>query len=409
MPPVRVSLQGNHPPMITSLHIKNFKCLLDTKVQLSPFTVLIGPNDSGKTSFLDAIRLLGQTTQQPFPGLFGGNQKKGQSGQLSSLVWRRETDRSIFWRVTGQTERSFEYELQLPASGGFACETLILDGLEVFRLPEREPSRGRQPQRDPNHTELLRLNELAKKNVARPLRDADADEAIDWLCEALSSTEEYRLNPDAMRTAAKAETHPSLSASGDNLASVLNSLLTGPDRAAVVELENKLHEAIPTLRGLSTPAAKDGSGSLRQIEFALSAESKPPITIPSSQASDGAMLLTAYLALAYGDTPQVLLIEEPENGLHPSRLQMVIDILRKMSKGEIGNRARQIVLTTHSPLLLNFVQPEDVRIFQRNSDGATEVTPMHELPNVERLHSQYAPGELWYLFGEEELINGNPA
>jgi predicted ATPase len=188
---------------------------------------------------------------------------------------------------------------------------------------------------------------------------------------------------------------------------VLNSLLTGPDRSAVIELENKLHEAIPTLQGLSTPVGKEHGGAHRQIEFTLSGPSKPPVTIPSSQASDGAMLLTAFLALAYGDTPQILLIEEPENGLHPSRLQMVIEILRKMSTGEIGNRARQVILTTHSPLLLNFVEPEEVRIFRRNSAGATDVTPMHELPNIENLHRQYAPGELWYLFGEEELIKGH--
>jgi predicted ATPase len=197
--------------------------------------------------------------------------------------------------------------------------------------------------------------------------------------------------------------------SGDNLASVLNAFLTGPDRAAVVELESKLHEAIPTIRGLSTPVAQEGKGSHRQIEFALSGTTKPPVTIPSSQASDGAMLLTAFLALAYGDTPRILLIEEPENGLHPSRLQMVIEILRKMSTGEIGNQARQIILTTHSPLLLNFVQPEEVRIFRRDTKGATVITPMHELPNIEKLHSQYAPGELWYLFGEEELVKGQPA
>ena len=44
--------------------------------------------------------------------------------------------------------------------------------------------------------------------------------------------------------------------------------------------------------------------------------------------------MTAYLALAYGNTPDLVLIEEPENGLHPGCLQMVVDILRKMSTGE---------------------------------------------------------------------------
>jgi predicted ATPase len=256
----------------------------------------------------------------------------------------------------------------------------------------------------------MRQLQNSQSGVRRPHPDRSNEPVVpvDWVCEALGSTEEYRFVPDAMRSASKAEPNPTLSTTGDNLAAVLNSLLTGPDRAAVVELEGKLREAIPTLQGLSTPAA-DASGSLRQIEFALAGPSRPPVTIPSSQASDGAMLLTAFLALAYGNTPQILLIEEPENGLHPSRLQMVIEILRKMSRGEVGNQPRQIILTTHSPLLLNFVQPEEVRIFQRAADGATRVTPMDQIPNIERLHKEYAAGEMWYLFGEEELVKGQSA
>ncbi len=396
--------------MITSVSIQNFKCLLGVEVQLGPFTVLIGPNDSGKTSFLDAIRLLGKTVEHPLPEVFGSNRKAGWSDPLSSLVWRRETDRSVKWCVAGESDRTFTYDLQLPASGGWPIERLDVEEKSVFRRSKSDGSISREVRIDENRTALFQLNQGEREIAARPThRKTLPFGPVSWIGDALSSSEEYRLVPDNLRMSAQAESHPTLTMSGDNLASVLNSLLTGPDRSAVIELENKLHEAIPTLQGLSTPVAKDGGGSQRQIEFALSGESKPPVTIPSSQASDGAMLLTAFLALAYGDTPQILLIEEPENGLHPSRLQMVIEILRKMSTGEIGNQARQILLTTHSPLLLNFVQPEEVRIFRRNAKGATKVTPMHELPNIEKLHSQYAPGELWYLFGEEELVKGQPA
>src|SRR5205085_2507049 len=151
---------------------------------------------------------------------------------------------------------------------------------------------------------------------------------------------------------------------GRNLAAVLESFLTGKDRSAIASLEQSLHQAIPTLSGISLPTLNRG-GVVKALEFTLASKNGAAVTIPAGQASDGALLLTAFLALAYGDTPDILLIEEPENGLHPSRLKLVIDLLYKISRGEVGNRPRQIILTTHSPLLLNFVKPEDVRIFRR--------------------------------------------
>jgi len=222
------------------------------------------------------------------------------------------------------------------------------------------------------------------------------------------STEEYHFNPRAMRQPSAVQKTPRLSSSGENLAGVLHGMLIGPDRQAVVEMEKKLGEAIPTLRGFSTPPAADQSGHY-VIDYTLSGPKKPPATIPATQVSDGAILLTAFLALAYGDTPQIVLLEEPENGLHPSMLKRVIELLRKMSTGEVGNQARQIILTTHSPLLLNFVEPEEVRIFRRTPQGGTQVTPMSAVPNIDNLQREFAPGELWYLFGEEKLVEGQPA
>lgn len=56
--------------MITHLHIQNFKCLRDVQVDLVPFTILIGPNDSGKSSLLDAVQALGMSepTANSVPG-----------------------------------------------------------------------------------------------------------------------------------------------------------------------------------------------------------------------------------------------------------------------------------------------------------------------------------------------------
>ena len=88
---------------------------------------------------------------------------------------------------------------------------------------------------------------------------------------------------------------------------------------------------------------------------------------------------------------------------------MVVDILRKMSTGEIGNRKRQIVVTTHSPLLLNYLTPEEVRVVYRHAEEGTKVMPLSKAHDIEKLTKEFGVGELWYLLGEEKLLEGASA
>lgn len=316
--------------MINQVHIQNYKCLRDVTVDLKPLTVLIGPNDSGKTSFLEALQIPFQT----FP-----------KGLGSSFTWMCDNSLSVKVKVDAAEGR-----------WGFG---ITASEAKIF-APKGKIEFG-----------------------------------------------EYRFVPDKLRSDWNAEPAPVLASDGHNLAAVLNAILTGPDRQLVIDLERQLNRAIPTLQGFSTPSVT-GSGDRRAIEFTLVSDKRPLVTIPASHASDGAMLLTAFLTLAYTDTANVILVEEPENGLHPGRLEVVIDLLRKMTTGEIGNKPRQVILTTHSPLLLNYVDPSEVRVFRRNENGETTITPMNEVPEIDRLMKTFSPGEIWNLFGEEKMFEGVP-
>jgi predicted ATPase len=214
---------------------------------------------------------------------------------------------------------------------------------------------------------------------------------------------EYRFDLDKLPKAAVPQPGVVLDPSGVNLAAVLDVMQNSPDRSAFEALQNALHDAIPTLRGIVLPPAKQAAGA-KALEFILSRNGQVPVTILGSLASGEALLLTAYLALAYSQTPGLLLIEEPENGLHPSRLQMVLDLLRKLSRGEVGNRKRQVILTTHNPLLLNYAAPEEVRVFVRHPEQGTKVVRITDAPDIDRLLKEFALGELWYLLGEEKLF-----
>src|ERR1700690_2293015 len=74
--------------MISKLHVQNFKCLRDVSVELSPFTVLIGKNDTGKSSLLEAVKPLG-----------GVVQAKPRPLAVARLVWRGAEPPSITWTV----------------------------------------------------------------------------------------------------------------------------------------------------------------------------------------------------------------------------------------------------------------------------------------------------------------------
>ena len=95
-------------------------------------------------------------------------------------------------------------------------------------------------------------------------------------------------------------------------------------------------------------------------------------------------------------------------GLHPSRLRFVVDLLRKISKGEIGNDLRQVIITTHSSSAAELRGTKRSSVFfAATSREGTSIKAMDKIPNIERLSKDFAPGELWYLYGEEDLVTGH--
>ena len=81
----------------------------------------------------------------------------------------------------------------------------------------------------------------------------------------------------------------------------------------------------------------------------------------------------------------------------------MLELLRRMID-EAGEKAPQIVFTTHSPYVLSFFQPDEVTFMSRGDDGSVRARPLRGAPNIqERLEGFYL-GELWYNLSEEELF-----
>ncbi len=395
--------------MLDRIHVENYKCLRDVTVDLGDFTILIGPNDSGKTSFLEVIQSFGTITRQSYSQVLIGDKS------LGNLVWRKDSALEVNWEATGKLANdSFTYRVQLPVGQRPARERFEFGGKKLLWTDEAPTNLGGQqfprgtlvvmretgqaPEAYPAHAGITRFQQLAQGG--QPPYAA--------ISQLMTSSTEYHFELGKLPAAAVPLPGIVLARDGSNLAGVLDVLQNSPDRSSFEAIQKSLHEAIPTLAGIVLPPAGPHSGA-KALEFILSGNGQSPVTIPGSLASGGALLLTAFLTLAYTETASLLLFEEPENGLHPVRLQMVLDILRKMSRGEVGNRKRQIVITTHNPLLLNYANPEEVRVFVRHPAGDTKVFPMTEAHDINRLLKEFSLGELWYLLGEEKLFEGQTA
>jgi len=120
------------------------------------------------------------------------------------------------------------------------------------------------------------------------------------------------------------------------------------------------------------------------------------------EVSDGVILHLALLALVHGpQPPSMLLLEDPESGVHPARLVALCNTLRDWAT----RTGCQVVLTTHMPYLLDAVQPDEAWFCRRGADGIATVSCFADLADLDRQLRVRSLGEVWSALGEETLFS----
>lgn len=351
--------------MIKTFHVQNYKALRDVTLELTPLHVLIGPNDSGKTSVLEALRAYSRITShqgKAFEGRWTGRQ----------LVWR-QTDSQVNFEATGQwAGRTIQHliRVQFPARGD--------DFQATQSLTPIDPSTPTGPH----------------------------NAAVNWLEQAVGPMQFYRWIPSmlALPVAFDFSTQFGMEPSGFGLAMYLNDILTN-DHEKFGELERRFLGVFPSVRrirlnresGIRNFVPQQTMGTGLGIYF----EQLNGDLLPAAQASDGMMLVLAYLAILFSPKPpSLLLIEEPENGVHPRRLREVLRILREL----VSEQDRtQVVLTTHSPYVVDLFKPEEVTLCLKGADGAVTTHRLSDSKSVREQMDIFQLGEIWTAEGDEAL------
>jgi predicted ATPase len=398
--------------MIKRFRVQNYKALRDVTLDLTPLHLLIGPNDSGKTSILEAIAALCRSVDHDLKDTFLG------SWDGRELVSHGNAKPIISFDVLVEMQKnclSYHLSCRFNDRGRnvLCVEERIASPPEQFLV---ETSLEQPLVESPGGRSITRVYRFTVKGDTKPLTETEG-QLITFVKDAITGIHYYRWVPQilAIPTAPDSKRRFRMESTGFGLALCLDDIL-GYDRDRFIALENRFREIFPQVKSIkliAEPAFRapvddpsqrlilqqaDGKGIY--FEFVDSRD-----LVPASQASDGLLLVLAYLTiLNLPHPPRVILIEEPENGIHPKRLREVLTILRSL----VGEQSiTQIIMTTHSPYVVDLFEPDEVTLCQRQNNGSVSVRRLSESPIVRDQIDVFTLGEIWTAEGEETISAGS--
>lgn len=348
---------------IEDLHCTNFACLKNVGLHLTPIHALIGPNDSGKSTILRAVRT---------------------AVQLAS---------SRFERVSFSDSRN-EWVPFDPGIGENADFTIMMRLGKVVKYSiSNENSRIRESAEWPGGRkesvhEWIDASKISMQAVIPP-NVVPAREEL-----ALKGSLLVRLDPEALKhpgpLITKKQLNEFFSAKEAGIASVLDHIRDRGDGAFERIVEN-VRALFPSVKHLGHRTI---SNSQKELQVTLQDDT----VVSGAQLSEGLLVYLAFASLEYLNPVSILLVEEPENGLHPSRITEVMRLLREMSK------TTQVLIATHSPLVVNELEGHEITVVTRDPIKGTNATLLSATPNYEERSKVYSNGELWvsYANGEDE-------
>jgi predicted ATPase len=390
--------------MITKIEVQGYRLLNGFKADLRPLTVVIGANAVGKSTLLDCLQLIAQCADSPLNTAIGWHW--GMSSLLNAstgenrLGWKIsfEKPRNSFWsRLPLDDDQKLYYEVSLQGDvqGQAQAQYEILrkpepaSGYsEAFKYLEATPYRRQIYSRGQHNLvpfdealpQTNQVRETAVQNSSGINPPVPAQEPALMLSQ-IRFFNEFPIPSSArvllanmafypgfdmtrfssLRTKA-AEIKPVtlLSLNGENLGTVLHEVLTRYDyRSAASDLREFMKAAYPALEDIHCDTTY---GSPAQV-LVRAREKGMQRSMELWELSDGMLrFLCLASALLNPVPPPLVTVDEPETGLHPKLLPVVADMIKTAAE------RTQVLVTTHSPDLLNRFDLDDIAVMSRSGE-----------------------------------------
>ena len=400
--------------MLKRIHIRGYKSLEDVEVRLPQLAVLFGPNAAGKSNLLDALQLLSRlvtsrTLKQAFEPPYRGTPLEsftiGQQGIKGLLEQERlsfsiEADLSLSESVVESVdrqiremrhpngavvyrekdkmsarvrERDLRYRIEvemLPRSGVLRVADEYLAALNSRGEPtgKRKPLLERQGERihlrHEGQAHPAYFDRYLDRSILSmphypphyPHLAAARRELESWLF--------FYFDPrERMRAANPVKEVRHIGLMGEDLATFLNTM-KATDERQFRGFEKALNLLMPNIDGIEVEVS-----DLGEVELSLK---EGGVAIPAHMLSDGTLRMLGLLAMtSVGEAPALVGLKEPENGIHPRRIQLIAELLRTQK----SMKRTQYLVTTHSPILPDML--EDSTLFVTNRiERKTRIDPL---------------------------------
>ncbi len=376
--------------MFQAIEISNYRSIEHIRLEPGPLTVLLGKNASGKSNVVDALQFLADSIR--FISIGEALLQLGR-GSFQSVLYRRAQLKEIRFQIEAMfpmadqdTSPFLHYDVAigpeaLTGSPAVLRELLTIEEKILLKRVE-DKSRGlwRIESEQEGGWTFVESYEL----MLAPGWNPPEIPHIMALRAALAQTTVFRFEPDAIRRSATIISDPRLGAYGEGLPALLDTL----PHSTLEAIASELSTAVPPVKEIKLQAAEPGKKVIALVE---EGEREP---FYPDQISDGTLRFLALLAIAHGAVKAPLvIIEEPEIGIHPTRLFQVIELLR----GQARRSGQQFILTTHAPYLVDRLEPGELALLTRRT-GPTTIEPIPEPEELKKRLEEFGGslGEMWF-------------
>ncbi|MEA2174844.1 MAG: hypothetical protein QOD00_2436 [Blastocatellia bacterium] len=331
--------------MIKSVHFKNFKVLQNVVLPLSPFTLIVGPNGSGKTTAMQAL----QMARTPKHYAFSQVVTAGVQYDIDAVV-----EIKIDWHVDNTEFIGKVTWLRAPRS------------IDLVYGPTYSWVAG---------------EDWSEKYAA-------------FANEQLKNFKIFAFDAKAISAPVTLHSNLELQPDGTNLAGVLDNIRdVDPERFE--ELNNELGRWLPEFDRILFESPLEGKRAL-MLRTRIGKH-----RIRASELSQGTLFALAFLTLAYlPQPPSIVCFEEAEHGIHPRLLVEIRDAMYRLCYPKDYGEKRdpvQVIATTHSPYLLDLYKdhPEEIVIANKDAQGI-QFERLSEKPDISEFLQDAPLSEVWY-------------